>query len=133
MNSSNKGARAKKIMYWVTTVLIATAFFVTGIGNLAPMAHIARDMSHLGYPPYFLHILGTWKILGAVAIVLPKAPRLKEWAYAGIIFDLTGAAFSRAASGDSVMMVIVPVAIAGVAMISWALRPEKRTLKSVAQ
>ena len=133
MNWSNNPIRATKIMYWMTTVLVAAAFFVTGVGNLVPVAHIARDMSHLGYPPYFLCILGTWKILGAVAIVLPKAPRLKEWAYAGIIFDLTGAVFSRAASGDAVMMVIVPVAIAGVAMISWALRPEKRILKRVAQ
>lgn len=133
MTWSNKPTTAKKIMYWVTTVLIAAAFFVTGIGNLAPMAHIARDMSHLGYPPYFLPILGTWKILSAVAIVLPKVPRLKEWAYAGMIFDLTGAAFSRAASGDGVMMVFVPVAIAGVVMISWALRPEGGILKRVAQ
>jgi len=133
MKSSNKAIRAKKIIYWVTTMLVATAFFVTGVGNLLPVAHIARDMSHLGYPPYFLHILGTWKILGAIVIALPKVPRLKEWAYAGMIFDLTGAAFSRSASGDGVMMVIVPVAITSVVVISWALRPEKRIMQSIAQ
>jgi uncharacterized membrane protein YphA (DoxX/SURF4 family) len=131
MNSSNKVIRAKKIMYWVTTLLVATAYFVTGIGNLIPVAHIARDMSHLGYPPYFLYVLGTWKILGAIVIVFPKVPRLKEWAYAGMVFDLTGAAFSRSATGDPVMMVIVPVAIAGIVMISWALRPEAAMLKSI--
>ena len=128
MNWSNNPTRATKIMYWVTTVLVATAFFVTGVGNLVPVAHIARDMSHLGYPPYFLYVLGTWKILGAIVIVLPKVPRLKEWAYAGMAFDLTGAAFSRAASGDSVITVIVPVAISILVVTSWALRPEKATL-----
>src|SRR5258708_9425483 len=133
MNWSNNPIRATKIMYWMTTVLVAAAFFVTGVGNLVPVAHIARDMSHLGYPPYFLCILGTWKILGAIVIVLPKVPRLKEWAYAGMIFDLTGATFSRLASGDGVMMVIVPVAIAGVVMISWAFRQEGAILKKFAR
>jgi uncharacterized membrane protein YphA (DoxX/SURF4 family) len=133
MDWNNKANRAKKIMYWVTTLFVATAFFVTGVGNLVPVAHIARDMSHLGYPPYFLHILGAWKILGAVAIVFPKVPRLKEWAYAGMVFDLTGAAFSRSFSGDGVIMVIVPIAITSVVVMSWALRPEKKIMKSVAQ
>jgi hypothetical protein len=113
---------ARKITYWATTVLVATAFFVTGVGNLVHIAHIAHDMSRLGYPPYFLNILGTWKILAAVAILFPKLPRLKEWAYAGMIFDLSGAAFSRSASGDPLIMVIVPVAIAGLVIISWALK-----------
>src|SRR5579872_844632 len=112
MELFNTKNMARKIIYWATTVIVATAFFVTGIGNLVPIAHIAQDMSHLGYPRYFLHILGTWKILAAVAIVFPKVPRLKEWAYAGMIFDLSGAAFSRSASGDPVITIIVPLAIA---------------------
>ncbi|HWK07033.1 MAG TPA: DoxX family protein [Puia sp.] len=128
MNLSYNALRVRKITYWATTVFVAMAFFVTGVGNLAPIAHIAQDMSHLGYPRYFLNILGTWKILGAVAIVLPGVSRLKEWAYAGMIFDLTGAAFSRSALGDSVIMVIVPIAIASLVVISWALRPEERRL-----
>src|SRR5712664_5025256 len=125
MNLSNNAIRARKFIYWVTTVFVATAFLVTGIGNLVPIAHIAQDMRHLGYPPYFLNILGAWKILGAVAIVFPRVPRLKEWAYAGMIFDLTGAAISRSASGDNITMVIVPIAIASLVLISWALRPER--------
>src|SRR5712664_3992433 len=104
MNSSSR-TRAKRIMYWTTTVVIATAFFVTGVGNLIHVAHIAQDMARLGYPSYFLNILGTWKVLGAIAIVLPGVPRVKEWAYAGMAFDLSGAAVSRAASGDSVITV----------------------------
>ena len=111
---------AKTVTYWITTVIVAIAFFVTGIGNLVPFAHIARDMAHLGYPPYFLIILGSWKILGAVTIVFARIPRLREWAYAGMMFDLTGAAFSRLASGDGVTMIVIPTAMACLVVLSWA-------------
>jgi hypothetical protein len=90
-------------------------------------------MAHLGYPAYFLTVLGTWKILGAIAIVIPGVPRLKEWAYAGMIFDLTGAAASRVASGDGAITVITPLLVAAVVVISWALRPSGRMLKAPLQ
>jgi hypothetical protein len=125
MNVDNNATKTRKITYWVTTVFVATVFFITGIGNLVPAAHIARDMSHLGYPAYFLNILGTWKMLAAITIVFPGVSQLKEWAYAGLMFDLTGAAFSRSVCGDGVMMVIVPVIISGLVVISWALRPNE--------
>jgi uncharacterized membrane protein YphA (DoxX/SURF4 family) len=129
MNSKTNLIRERMITYWVTTGLVAVAFFITGIGNLIPIAHIAEDMAHLGYPPYFHIILGTWKIMGAVTIVFPRTPRIKEWAYAGMMFDLTGAAFSRFASSDSVITIIVPIAIAILVVTSCALRPEDRKLK----
>ncbi|MGH7298365.1 MAG: DoxX family protein [Polyangiaceae bacterium] len=81
-------AKARLRLYWITTALTALAFDVPGVGNLVRAAHIAQDMAHLGYPPYFLTVLGTWKILGAIVIVAPRFPRLKEWAYAGMIFDM---------------------------------------------
>jgi hypothetical protein len=87
-------------------------------------------MAHLGYPRYFLTILGTWKILGAIVVCAPRLPRLKEWAYAGMIFDLTGAAASRAFMGDGAPMVVVPLAIAAVVLASWSLRPSSRRLES---
>jgi uncharacterized membrane protein YphA (DoxX/SURF4 family) len=121
--------RSKAIGYWTATGLIAVVFLVSGVGNLARVTHIVHDMAHLGYPPYFHTILGTWKVLGAVAIVLPRMPRLKEWAYAGMIFDLTGAAFSRVASGDNLITVIVPVVIACLVIISFTLRPEEARLE----
>ena len=123
MTSDNNSTRAKRIMYWATTVIVAAVFIVTGVGNLVHITHIAQDMARLGYPSYFLNILGAWKIFGAIAIVIPGVPRVKEWAYAGMAFDLTGAAFSRAASGDSVITVLVPVIIAILVVTSWALRP----------
>jgi uncharacterized membrane protein YphA (DoxX/SURF4 family) len=114
--------------YWVATTLVAIAFLLPGVGNLVHTPQIAHDMAHLGYPSYFLTVLGSWKILGAIAITIPRSPRLKEWAYAGMIFDLTGAAISRAVSGDGVGGIVPPLAIAVLVMASWALRPRSRRL-----
>ncbi len=88
----------------------------------------------LGYPMYFFGILGFWKVLGAIAILVPRYPRLKEWAYAGIFFDLTGAAVSCAAVGGYgayYFHVIAPLILAVLTMASWALRPESRILGSL--
>jgi uncharacterized membrane protein YphA (DoxX/SURF4 family) len=128
--SGESGRQGRLVFYWVTTILAAAAFVVPGLGNLARAPHIAQDMAHLGYPPYFLTVLGTWKVLGAIAVLAPRFPRLKEWAYAGMLFDLTGAAASRAVMGDGATMVIVPLVIAGVVLTSWSLRPAGRRLDS---
>jgi uncharacterized membrane protein YphA (DoxX/SURF4 family) len=123
-------AASRLILYWVTTVVATLAFNVPGVLNLIRAPHVAQDMAHLGYPPYFLTILGTWKVLGGIVVAAPRLPRLKEWAYAGMIFDLTGAALSRAIMGDGAPMVIVPLLIACVVLTSWSLRPESRRLQS---
>jgi uncharacterized membrane protein YphA (DoxX/SURF4 family) len=83
------------LAYWVTTGLVAVAFAAGGLGDLSHAPAVTEAMAALGYPAYFLTILGIWKALGAVAITIPRAPRLKEWAYAGIAFDLTEAAASQ--------------------------------------
>jgi hypothetical protein len=85
-------------------------------------------MAALGYPGYFVTILGMWKVLGGLAILAPRLARLKEWAYAGIAFDLTGAAFSHAAMGDPVAKVIVPLVLLGFAAASSALRRDGRAV-----
>lgn len=120
--------KASTIAFWSATVLVCLAFVGSGIANLVHSPHIATDMAHLGYPAYFSTILGSWKVLGAVAIVAPRLPRLKEWAYAGMIFDLSGAAISRGASGDGPAGVIPPMLIAALVVTSWALRPADRVL-----
>ena len=117
-----------RVGYWFTTTLVAIAFLLPGVGNLVHTPQIAHDMAHLGYPSYFLTVLGSWKILGAIAITIPRFPRLKEWAYAGMIFDLTGAAISRAVSGDGIAGIAPPLAIAALVTASWALRPRSRRL-----
>ena len=86
---------------------------------------------HLGFPDYFWLMLGFLKILGGIAILVPRFPLLKEWAYAGIVFNMTGASASRIFVGDSAAHIIVPLVITGMAVASWFLRPESRKVKVI--
>jgi len=104
------------------------AFVGSGVANLLRAEHVGSDMARLGYPPYFMSVLGTWKVLGAIAIAAPRLSRAKEWAYAGMIFDLTGAAASRLAIADGIGAVLTPIAIAVIVVVSWASRPATRML-----
>jgi hypothetical protein len=124
--------KMKPIVYWIMTVLVALPI---GSGGLSQMWQYRVDphgiVPVLGYPMYFFAILGFWKALGAVAILVPRFPRLKEWAYAGIFFDLTGAAASCAAVGGYGAYgfhVIAPLIIACFMVASWALRPPSRVI-----
>jgi hypothetical protein len=83
-------------------------------------------MAELGYPTYFVAILGFAKVLGAIAILAPRFPRLKEWAYAGIAFDLLAASASHAAIGHPAGNVVAPLVLFAIALLSWGLRPESR-------
>jgi hypothetical protein len=130
MSSIDTTSRSTKIAYWGTTGLAALAMASGGVADIARSPQVLAGMAHLGYPAYFVTLLGVWKVLGAAALVAPRFPRLKEWAYAGILFDLTGAAFSHAASGDPAGKVLVPLVLAGLLMASWALRPASRRLPS---
>jgi uncharacterized membrane protein YphA (DoxX/SURF4 family) len=126
----NPSAKSRNTGYWTATVITAVLFAVPGAGLLLRRPHFTEDMGHLGYPGYFLTILGTWKLLGAVAIAAPGLPRLKEWAYAGMIFDATSATISRAEMADAPVKIIAPLVVAGIVLLSWKLRPEGRMLKS---
>jgi uncharacterized membrane protein YphA (DoxX/SURF4 family) len=118
----------RTIAYWVTTALIAFVFLAGGAADLSKAAPVIEGMTHLGYPAYFATILGVWKVLGGVAVLAPRLPRLKEWAYAGMIFDLTGASASHAALGDPIGNVVGPLIITAIVAASWALRPGSRKL-----
>lgn len=122
--------KARTIGYWVTTGLFGVAFAAGAVGDLSGSPPILETLAHLGYPPYIATILGVWKVLALLALLAPRFPRLKEWAYAGILFDLTGAAASHAAMGDPAGKVIVPLVILALPLASWALRPESRKLAS---
>jgi len=121
--------KIRNIAYFATTAQLTIASLGSGVANLLRVDHIAHDMMRLGYPSYFMTVLGVWKVLGAVVIAAPGLPRLKEWAYAGIIFDLTGAAASRAATHDGAVTVLIPLLLALAALVSWRLRPPSRTLQ----
>src|SRR5262249_24973742 len=115
--------------YWVTTGLIAFVFLSSGAVNIARPAFVTEAMTRLGYPAYFVLFLGVWKVLGGIAVLPPGLPKLTEWAYAGMIFDLTGAAGSHPAVGDPAGAAVFLLVFAGIVMASWALRPESRRLR----
>lgn len=122
----------RKIAYWTTTILVAFFIGSGGLGQIWQFSvHRHGIVPVLGYPMYFFAILGLWKALGAVAILVPRFPRLKEWAYAGIIFDLTGAAASVAAVHDYgayAFHIFAPLILTAFTVASWALRPQSRTV-----
>lgn len=128
--------KAKVIGYWLTTAVIgletlAGGFIdlVHGQTGLVSGPFIVDIITHLGYPVYFLMIIGVWKLLGGITLFAPGVPRLKEWAYAGILFELTGAAGSFVLHGDNVSELVTPLVFAALAIASWALRPASRRLE----
>ena len=122
-----------QLVFRITTAQTVLVFAGSGIGNLLHDPHIAVDMAAMGYPPFFMTVLGVWKMMGAIAVAVPGVPRLKEWAYAGMIFDLTGAAISRAVTGFGPVHVLIPLALCGIVLTSWALRPASRRLPGAAR
>ena len=119
----------KTTVYWIATALVTAGFGVPGILLLLHQQHFATDMQHLGYPSYFLDLLGFWKVAGVLAILSPGIPRIKEWAYAGLMFDVVGASSSRLFMSDGPTSLIVPVLLALVLFTSWFMRPSNRLLK----
>jgi len=117
--------RSKAILYWAATTIIVLQSLTGAFMDLTKNPDFVNVFTQLGYPLYLLTILGVWRILGAIALVVPKLPRLKEWAYAGLIFDFTGAGFSHAFIGD-VTGSIFPFVFAGITFASWAFRPTDR-------
>lgn len=115
----------KKAGYWVTTALVALAMIAGGAADFLVIDPVKETMDHLGYPYYFARILGFWKVLGGIAILAPGFRRLKEWAYAGIFFDLTGALVSHLSVGDGVADFAPPLVLAIFLVASYALLPAR--------
>ncbi len=125
--------KRNKIIYWVATLWLALGMVSTGAVQLlkAKEGQGGLDtITHLGYPAYILTILGVWKLLGVVAVLIPKFPLVKEWAYAGFFFMMTGAAFSHLASGDSVSALFPALLLLILTLISWYFRPADRKMIS---
>lgn len=124
--SSLASTGTHRIAYWVTTVAIAAELALGGVWDILRTDYVREVVvQQLGYPAYFLVIMGVWKVPGAVALVVPGVPRLKEWAYAGAVFTYTGAAASHLAVGDAAFA-LGPMGFAAIALASWALRPPAR-------
>ena len=125
--------KRNKIIYWITTLWLALGMVSTGIVQLIKLDKEAELFKHLGYPGYLLPILGAWKILGVVAVLLPKFPLIKEWAYAGFFFAMSGAVFSHIIVGDEAKELFGPLLLIVLTVVSWYFRPADRKLKPVNQ
>jgi uncharacterized membrane protein YphA (DoxX/SURF4 family) len=126
-------SRSRVVAYWLTTGLVALSMLSGGLAHVLHAPASVEGFVRLGYPLHFVTLLGIWKLLGALALLAPRFPRLKEWAYAGITIDLTGAAFAWAAVGEHDSLsnfghIIVPLVGLALALTSWALRPDSRRL-----
>jgi uncharacterized membrane protein YphA (DoxX/SURF4 family) len=120
--------KRNKIIYWIATIWLALGMVSTGMVQLLQVQDEVDSMKRLGYPLYLLTLLGTWKLLGTIAILLPRMPLLKEWAYAGFFFAMTGATYSRIASHEPISAVLPSLLLLALTMVSWYFRPADRKL-----
>ena len=125
--------KRNKIIYWIATIWLSLGMTSTGIVQILGLKAEVDFITHLGYPAYFLQILGVWKILGVVAILIPKFTLLKEWAYAGFFFTTTGAALSHIIAGDPLSEVFPSLLLLVLTVISWYFRPGNRKISLVNQ
>lgn len=115
-----------KIIYWISTGWLSLGMISTGIVQLIQMDEEVAKMAELGYPAYFLLIIGAWKLAGVAAILIPKFPLLKEWAYAGFFFTMSGAIGSHLAVGDELIEFFGPSLLLVLCAVSWYFRPTDR-------
>lgn len=118
--------KRNKIIYWIATIWLALGMTAGGVQQLLQIGGYVEIVSQLGYPLYLLSILGFWKILGVIAVLVPKFPILKEWAYAGFFFAMSGAATSHIIGGDSISEAIPSLVLLILTLISWYFRPADR-------
>lgn len=131
--SITQSARAQIIAYWIFTAIVALQSAAGAILDFSGDPDFANIAIHLGYPPYLLIILGIWRSLAFVALLVPGFPVVKEWAYAGLFFDYTGAMASHIIVGDGIAQWIWPAIFALVTIASWALRPADRRLRGTSK
>lgn len=132
-SGAKPATKASKIIYWIATIWLALGMVSTGIVQLIKMETEVDMMKRLGYPIYFLTIIGTWKILGAIAALVPKFPLLKEWAYAGFFFAMTGAVISHLIVEDALEEIFGPMLLLVLTVVSWYFRPANRKIIPISQ
>lgn len=126
-------SKRNKIIYWIATIWLALGMFSTGIVQLLKVKSETDFIINMGYPVYFLTLLGAWKILGVIAVLVPKFPLLKEWTYAGFFFIMSGAIFSHIASGNGVKETLPPLLLLVLTVASWYFRPAERKIALIQQ
>ena len=125
--------KRNRIIYWIATIWLSLGMLSTGIVQLLKTDEEVDMMTHLGYPVYFLTIIAVWKILGVVAVLIPKFPLLKEWAYAGFFIAMSGAIISHLISGDEAKEIFGPTLLLILTIVSWYFRPADKKVILVNQ
>jgi uncharacterized membrane protein YphA (DoxX/SURF4 family) len=125
--------KRNKIIYWISTIWLALGMLSSGVVQLLRVKEETDFILKLGYPDYFLTILGIWKILGVIIILIPKFPLPKEWAYAGFFFVASGAAFSHIEVGNSMSEIAPTLLLLVLTIVSWYFRPAERKTISASQ
>jgi uncharacterized membrane protein YphA (DoxX/SURF4 family) len=125
--------KRNKIIYWIATIWLSLGMVATGIVQFLKMKEEVDKITQLGYPVYLLTLLAIWKLLGVITVLIPKFPLLKEWAYAGFFFAMSGAVFSHIASGSAPAELFGPMLLIILTFVSWYFRPADRKIISVNQ
>jgi hypothetical protein len=120
--------KRNKIIYWIATVWLSLGMLSTAIVPLLKVKENADVMARLGYPLYLLTLLGIWKVLGVIVVLIPKFGLVKEWAYAGFFFAMSGAVYSHLAVGDAVITLFGPLLLIVLTVLSWDFRPADRRI-----
>lgn len=123
--------KRNKIIYWIITIFLCFGMLAGGVQQMFQIGGYNEIIEQLGYPRYLLSILGVWKILGVIAILIPKFPLLKEWAYAGFFFAMSGAAMSHIAVGQPLTEALPSTILLMVTILSWYFRPYDRKIISM--
>lgn len=119
-------SKRNKIIYWIATIWLSLGMVSSAIVQLIEMDENVEMMENLGYPIYLMTIIGVWKILGVIALLIPKVPLLKEWAYAGFFFLLSGAFISHLAIQDEPFTLFPPLLLIVLTFLSWFFRPSSK-------
>jgi hypothetical protein len=123
--------KTKTIWYWIVTGILSFCLFSGGLAQALQVQGVVQGFKPLGYPTYFISIIGIWKMLGIIAILIPGFKLLKEWAYAGLFFTMTGAVISHIASNDIHAQIVAPIVFSVFTVLSWYLRPADRKISAV--
>jgi hypothetical protein len=126
MSTKNKPGKINRIIYWVSTLWLALGMTATAIVQLMKNEKEVANITSIGFPVYFLALIGVWKILGVIALLVPKFPVLKEWVYAGFFFAMSGAIFAHMAVGHGMSELFGPSLLLVLTIVSWYCRPANR-------
>ena len=118
---------SRKIIYVASTAILVLETLVGAFMDLARLPYVVQDVRSIGYPTYVLYIVGIWKVLAVAALLWPRLPRLREWAYAGVFFEMSGAAASHVLVGDPIGKYAAPLAFTFLTLVSWWFQPDRET------